>query len=82
MTTQFDPLKTTSGLVTIAYLKARLDEGSDHLGIFMPLILDVIAQLGTGSFSTADIQNSLGAIHGIAMPQQTVRMSQTPLRKI
>lgn len=73
MTTQTDtPRPSTGKLVTVAYLKAQLDEGSDHLGIFMPLILDVIAQLQLESFTTVDVQSSLGALHGIAMPQQAV----------
>jgi hypothetical protein len=60
------------GLVTVAFLKARLDEGSDHLGIFMPLILDVIGRLPDQSFATRDIQEALAATHGVAMPQQTI----------
>lgn len=60
------------GLVTVAFLKARLDEGSDHLGIFMPLVLDVIARLPDQSFTTGDIQEALAADHEVAMPQQTV----------
>jgi hypothetical protein len=60
------------GLVTVAFLKARLDEGSDHLGMFMPLVLDVLARVPAQSFTTADIQEALAVSHGVAMPQQTV----------
>ena len=60
------------GLVTVAYLKAQLDDGNDHLGIFMPLVLDVLARLPGNSFTTGDIQEALAASHGVAMPQQTV----------
>ena len=60
------------GLLTVAFLKARLDEGSDHLGIFMPLVLDVLVRLPTQNFTTGDIQEALAANHGVAMPQQTV----------
>ncbi len=60
------------GLVTVAFLKAQLDAGSDHLGIFMPLVLDVIARWPTQSFTTGDIQEALALSHGLAMPQQTV----------
>ena len=35
------PTVTPGGLVTVAFLKARIDEGADHLGIFMPLVHDV-----------------------------------------
>ncbi|OFW41181.1 MAG: hypothetical protein A3J28_16575 [Acidobacteria bacterium RIFCSPLOWO2_12_FULL_60_22] len=60
------------GLVTVAFLKAQLDGGSDHLGIFMPLVLDVLARLPAQSFTTGDIQEALAASHGVAMPQQIV----------
>src|SRR5262245_27142547 len=60
------------GLVTIAYLKARLDEGSDHIGIFMPLVLDVSDRNIADGFMAADVQEALAARHGVAIPQQTV----------
>jgi hypothetical protein len=66
------PKVRAGGLVTVAFLKAQLDEGNDHLGIFMPLILDVLAQLPAQTFTTEDIQEALVAHHGVAMPQQTV----------
>lgn len=66
------PKVRAGGLVTVAFLKAQLDEGSDHLGIFMPLILDVLAQLSAQSFTTEEVQEALVAHHGVAMPQQTV----------
>ena len=52
--------------------KARLDEGSDHLGIFMPLVLNVVERLPAESFTTAEVQESLAATHKVAMPQDTV----------
>ncbi len=61
-----------SGLVTVAFLKAQLDEGSDQLGIFMPLVLDSIQQIAAQSFTTADVQDVLARRHAIAMPQQAV----------
>lgn len=39
------PTVGTRGLVTLAYLKARMDQGEDHLGIFMPLVVDVLPQV-------------------------------------
>ncbi len=66
------PRLRTGGLVTVAFLKAQLDEGSDHLGIFMPLILDVLALLPAHSFATEDVQEALAVHHGVVMPQQTV----------
>ena len=60
------------GLVTVAFLKASLDEGNDHLGIFMPLVLDVLSRFPAQSFTSRDIQDALAVDHGVAMPQQVV----------
>jgi len=66
------PKIQAGGLVTVAFLKARLDEGDDHFGIFMPLLMDVLARLPSNSFTAADVQEALAGVHGVAMPQQTV----------
>ena len=66
------PTVRPGGLVAVAYLKAQLDEGSDHLGIFVPLLLDALATLPAQSFTAADAQDALAKRHGVAMPQQTV----------
>ncbi len=66
------PSVSPGGLVTVAFLKARLDEGDDHLGIFMPLVFDVLSRLTAQSFATEEIQESIAANHGVAMPQQVV----------
>lgn len=66
------PKVRPGGVVTVAFLKARLDEGNDHLGIFMPLLLDVLSRRSRETFTTADIQESLVSTHGVVMPQQTV----------
>ncbi len=72
MPTTIEDLRTRPGaLVTVAYLKALLDEGNDHLGIFIPLIIDVITQFN-GSFIASEIQEALATRHGIAMPIQTM----------
>jgi len=66
------PKVQPGGLVTIAYLKARLDEGNDHLGIFLPLLIDVLPGLSNRHFTAADVQEALATAHGVAMPQETV----------
>jgi hypothetical protein len=71
-TTAHTPKLKPGGLVTVAFLKAHLDEGSDHLSIFMPLVLDAVAQLQAQTFTTSDIQEAVATTHKIAMPQQTV----------
>ncbi len=60
------------GLVTLAYLKARLDAGEDQLGIFMPLIVDVLPDLPNRNFTVAEVQEAVEQKHGVAMPQGTV----------
>jgi hypothetical protein len=60
------------GLVTVAFLKASLDEGKDHLEIFLPLVLDVLSRFPAPSFTTRDIQDALAVDHGVAMPQQVI----------
>lgn len=62
------------GLVTVAFLKAELDQHQDHLGLFMPLVIDVIASLSGAHFSVADIQAGIADAHGLDMPQQVIVM--------
>ncbi len=66
------PRVSSGGLVTVAYLKAQLDENNDHLGMFMPLVIDVVKNLSQNSVSTAEVQEGLFARHSIAMPQHVV----------
>jgi len=60
------------GLVTVAFLKAQLDGGSDHLGIFMPLVLDVLPQIQATSFATVEVQEAIFRTHDLAIPQATL----------
>ena len=66
------PTVTPGGLVTVAFLKARIDEGADHLGIFIPLVHDVLNQFSAHSFATSDVQESIAVAHGVVMPKHTV----------
>ena len=66
------PTVTPGGLVTVAFLKARIDEGADHLGIFMPLVHDVLSQFSAHSFATSNVQESIALAHGVVMPKHTV----------
>jgi hypothetical protein len=60
------------GLVTVAFLKAQIDDGSDHLGMFMPLILDVISRLPLSTFTVEEIQLALSAVHKVSMPKHVI----------
>ena len=66
------PRSSPRGLATVALLKARLDEGIDHIDMFMPLIIDALANLTSNSFTAADAQISLQQRHGLAMPLHTI----------
>lgn len=59
-------------LVTIAFLKAQLDSGNDHLGIFMPLVLDAAKAISAQSFTAADIQEKITQKHDMAIPEHTI----------
>src|ERR1700761_9251965 len=66
------PSISAGGLVTVAFLKAQLDSGNDHLGIFQPLILDAAKSFGNVSFVKQEVQERLAALHGVAMPQHVI----------
>jgi hypothetical protein len=66
-------------LVTVAFLKARVDSGADHLEMFVPLVTDAVSSMAGRSFTAPDIQNAVGTRHGLAMPQHTV---STLLRRL
>ncbi|HVS82992.1 MAG TPA: hypothetical protein VHE60_14790 [Pyrinomonadaceae bacterium] len=59
-------------MATVALLKARFDEGVDHIDMFMPLVIETISSMPSNSFTVADIQESLQQRHGLAIPQNTL----------
>ena len=58
----------SGGLVTVAFLKAQVDSGSDQLGMFMPLVLDVLPKIASENFAAADVQAAIVNEHGISVP--------------
>ena len=80
MSSTFDASDVAGGvLVTVAFLKAQMDAGNDHLGIFMPLVLDVIDRLPLSAFTVEEIQLALSTTHNVSMPTHVVA---TLLRRI
>ena len=73
------PTVGTRGLVTLAYLKARMDHGEDHLGIFMPLVLDVLPRVSNRHFTSVEVRSAIENIHGVKMPETIVA---TLLRRV
>ena len=61
-----------SGLATIAFLKAQIDAGSDNLGMFMPLVIDVVQKLDGRFFIPGAVKDALKTTHGIVIPLNTV----------
>lgn len=58
----------SGGLVTVAFLKAQVDSGSDQLGMFMPLMLDVLPKITSDNFAAGDVQAAIESEHGISVP--------------
>ncbi len=63
---------TPHGLATVALLKARLDDQSDYLELFMPFVTDAIANLSQNNFTVVDIQRIIQTTHDIAIPQYSL----------
>lgn len=64
---------TPKGLVTVAFLKTKLDEGCDHLGLFEPLILDALSHVGTPDFLAEDIKALVHDRTGLLLPANAIQ---------
>lgn len=56
------------GLATVALLKTFFDSGHDHIGMFLPFVIDVIAAHPTEDFAVTDIKEGLYSRHGLDVP--------------
>lgn len=67
-------IETTAirGLATVAFLKARFDEGRDHIDMFTPFVMDALNRMPTNTIRAIDIQDHLYCMYGISMPQYTL----------
>lgn len=66
------PSVSPGGLITVAFLKAQLDSGDDHIGIFLPLVLDSARSYHHDAFVKQELQERLAERHGVAMPQHVI----------
>jgi hypothetical protein len=66
-------VKAPKALATIAFLKIRLDEGHDHLGLFEPLILDALAHSVRQDFVAGDLQPVIEHRTGLLIPTNTIQ---------
>jgi hypothetical protein len=64
---------TPKGLATVAFLKTRLDQGHDHLGLFEPIILDALLHLLTQDFVATDIQAIVHERTSLLLPANTIQ---------
>src|SRR5438445_6984454 len=65
--------RATTGLATVALLKANYDEGRDHISMFMPFVLDAVASLLRDDFDVTDVRTVLFARHRLSVPDATLR---------
>lgn len=62
----------TRGLATLALLKVYFDRGRDHIGMFLPFVIDVIASRRADDFALEDIKSELSERHGLTVPANTL----------
>ena len=65
--------RAVTGLATVALLKANFDEGSDHIAMFLPFVLDAVAALGSDDFDVSDVRNLVFTRHRLSIPDATLR---------
>lgn len=75
------PLPTVRGLVTVALLKAQFDQGKDHIGMFLPFLLDTLAHIQLTNADTDMIKEAIEEQHGLAIPTPTLRILLKRARK-
>ena len=78
MTIDTTPIR---GLATVALLKANFDKGKDHLEMFLPFIVDSVANLPRDDFSIHELQKCLLDRHGLSVPQDPLRLLITRAKK-
>ena len=69
------------GLATIALLKARFDEGLDHLSMFQPFVDDAICNYKADDIDVQGIQKAIQESVGLSVPAEIVMTLLTRARK-
>ena len=73
MISHMAPLPAVRGLVTVALLKAQFDQGNDHIGMFLPFLLDTLAHMHVTNADAEMIKVAIEERHGLAIPTPTLR---------
>ena len=66
-------LPAVRGLVTVALLKAQFDQGRDHLGMFLPFLLDTARHMHVSNTNAEAIKEAIATRHGLKIPTPTLR---------
>ena len=69
------------GLATIALLKARFDEGLDHLKMFQPFVDDAIYRYEADDIDVPGIQKAIQESVGLLIPAEITMTLLTRARK-
>ena len=65
--------RSIRGLATLSLLKTYYDAGRDHIGMFEPLLTDVLAAMEPDDFSAEDVRASFSDRHGLTIPIPTLK---------
>lgn len=61
------------GLATLAMLKVNFDAGRDHIDMFLPFVLDVVASHPREDFLAEEIRDGVMSRHGLHIPLEPIR---------
>lgn len=67
------PDRTVKGLATVALLKVYFDQKLDHVGMFMPFVLDTIRALPRDDFAATEVKEELFNRHGLIVPSPALQ---------
>jgi len=62
------------GLTTLALIQAQYDSGEDHIGMFMPIVLDAVRALSADDFATEDAVQAAYDRFGLSIPATTMQV--------
>jgi len=61
------------GLATVAFLKARFDVGTDHLGLFQPFVDDALLQTETDAIELSSLKDAIRNSTGLSIPIEIIK---------
>ena len=75
MTTPFRQRKISAarGLATVALLKVNFDAGHDHIGMFIPFVLDALTEFNSDGFGIQEVRIAVDERSGLAIPANALK---------